>query len=694
MDNLIVALRIAVAATFVCVAFYAAAAAARRLLPEEDLLTQWCGLLVAGLWIATLGFFLLMSAGAFRMPEALLLTGLIAAGARASGYRVTDFWAKLHADAMALRLALTQTDDKLQRCVLLTGLFAALFLLSRVLLLPPLSWDSMVYHAVKAGMWVQSGQLSLFSGPGGWESARLVAGGGELLTAWAMLPFHGDALCGLVDWAQWLALGFAAFAVARATALSTQAALSCAAYLLFAPLVTYSVGGGDNDILVALALLLGLYFCLAFAQRLRPRLLWTAGMAFGVAAGAKMYSYPTIALLFCVMTVFLACRKERWPLLWSALAPAVVLTLALLAPWLWTVLLYTGYPFSPFELKIGGVTLGKAVEANAWYLERPTLTPYSLKSEGIVLLRFFLSPVVFSPDFGMASVVLAPLFFFGAGRALRQMNLATSGLLAAVLLAALLFYFSPSFVVVKLLWSIPRFFIVGFFVALVVSLHTPERIASFARCLFAIVTLIHIGAGATASVMQTAELPFFRVVGLCVAVACLLLAWPRRWRRLQTAAAAIAIVATLTYTLDLRRQARDVATANCHFFGPFPTYWLPAAALLNQSGHAWRIAVTSHPAQNANNWFMYMFFGSDLQNTLTYVPFSTHESWGPSSSELTPEQTVNGAGWGDRLAAQGVTHVMSFAPLSKELRYMREHPERFTPLWETTTSGLYRLEKL
>ncbi|HPA83106.1 MAG TPA: hypothetical protein PLS95_19970, partial [Thermoanaerobaculales bacterium] len=68
---------------------------------------------------------------------------------------------------------------------------------ARGLLMPPLAWDSLTYHLVFAGTWVQQGRISSFVSPGGMDGYSHFPVFGEVLPAVLMLPFRSDLLVNL-----------------------------------------------------------------------------------------------------------------------------------------------------------------------------------------------------------------------------------------------------------------------------------------------------------------------------------------------------------------------------------------------------------------------------------------------------------------------------------------------------------------
>jgi hypothetical protein len=106
---------------------------------------------------------------------------------------------------------------------------------------------------------------------------------------------------------------------------------------------------------------------------------------------------------------------------------------------------------------------------------------------------------------------------------------------------------------------------------------------------------------------------------------------------------------------------------------------------IDHPGDSHRIAVTSGPAQNIDNWFASPFLGRMLQNELRYVSTAADGSihhWsnvgGSNADELATDADYDA--WYRRLRNQRVTDVMSFTPPSFELAWMESHPQQFTRL--------------
>jgi hypothetical protein len=58
---------------------------------------------------------------------------------------------------------------------------------------PPLGWDSITYHLLRAGRWVQDGALVKEIAPDAWSYYEYYPVTGDILWAWAFLPFLATA---------------------------------------------------------------------------------------------------------------------------------------------------------------------------------------------------------------------------------------------------------------------------------------------------------------------------------------------------------------------------------------------------------------------------------------------------------------------------------------------------------------------
>jgi hypothetical protein len=121
---------------------------------------------------------------------------------------------------------------------------------------------------------------------------------------------------------------------------------------------------------------------------------------------------------------------------------------------------------------------------------------------------------------------------------------------------------------------------------------------------------------------------------------------------------------------------------------------VPGAKKLDKPEESYRIAMTSGPYQNSDNWYMAYFLGNDLQNRIGYVPISGDGNISRFGWDGKTRRQGNREAWLTRLEERNFTHVMSFIPSSLELTWMESMPDRFRRLVGDGKSwGLYRFQK-
>src|SRR5262249_42021968 len=105
-----------------------------------------------------------------------------------------------------------------------------------------------------------------------------------------------------------------------------------------------------------------------------------------------------------------------------------------------------------------------------------------------------------------------------------------------------------------------------------------------------------------------------------------------------------------------------------------------------------RVALTSGPHQRADNWLMYAFQGSHLQNRLFYIPLSLSGQIYPFNDPQYAA-TADREAWLARLQASGIDAVFSFNPASIQLEWLKQSPDRFTPVVGDASWGLFLVAK-
>src|SRR5262249_38442324 len=100
---------------------------------------------------------------------------------------------------------------------------------------PPLAWDALTYHLVKAARWGAGAGLYADDAPDAWGYYRWFSWVPEVPWAWALLPLSSDLALGAVNIAIALATLIAARALARELGADEPTALLVAGVVLCAP---------------------------------------------------------------------------------------------------------------------------------------------------------------------------------------------------------------------------------------------------------------------------------------------------------------------------------------------------------------------------------------------------------------------------------------------------------------------------
>ena len=671
---------------------------AQRWLRDEPPVVRFLAAMIAVLLVATLVFHLLLPFFLFgRLPVLLLVTGLAGltlALERRDEEPAPGDEAREGVFVHFARIARPEPEATARSRWMGIGAWVAfgsfvLVTLTRAVSLPTVGWDSITYHYVKAGMWVQTGGPIELDAPGGWSMYRAIFGGGEIFTAWAMLPFGNDTLAGAVDGFFWLALALALYGLGREFGLAPAERLAVAVYALFVPAIWDAVGWGYVDLTHSVLLLSGLLMASRYFQTLHFPLLGFAMVAFGLAAGIKLTGTPILAAAGSVLLIQLFLRSgagRPQALAWFALGGAAAVLCVL--PWLVQNLVETGYPLR-FPMTLFGVRLGEENAAFAWSQDR-SLPAYEWAAEFEAVKVLFQWPWVNVSHLGAASLLPLALAPVGALRILRgRPELRSTLLLAALICAAVLVAFYDrafSFSRLEFWWGNGRFLQILVCLALPLGLCAFREGSSMRRALMGFLWL-----AAAAQCIAFAPLRFlypgpgvvfagfavgFALCAGAISIAARFASGPARG----VGMALLALVAVTSLDLLRETDTRYRLLVGRNVSDDVFRYWWQAGHLAEREGGALRIAVTAGPRQDADNWLMYYFLGADLQNSLHYLPISTDGEIIAFGPEARRRREGDVDAWLQRLAAEEITHVLSFFPTSIELEWMETRPDRFLRL--------------
>ncbi|ATB33804.1 hypothetical protein [Melittangium boletus] len=636
------------------------------------------GGLAYGLLLAL--FELLTSLGLFRVEVALgawvLLTALLAVRGRARAARAARVDAKR---AWVLARGLFQGG---QRWVLLgLGLIlGARF--SRGLAAPPLAWDSLTYHLVKAGRWVQTGGNEPLLAPDAWGYYQFFLPYGDALWAWAMLPGSGDGFLAVAGLLIWVSVLVGAHALARALGARRRMALPAALGVAFLPAAVNSLTSAYVDNTFLALFLLGMA---ALVRSWRPghaSQRAVAVLALGVLAGIKPGGLPVFCLGLALMG-FHALRSR--PSLGSGLLSGLLVMSGVvlgLLPYL-RMWVSAGSPLYPWPLSVAGVHLSEGNAQLAAIHSGELFGRPEVQAARVVKALLFSS---FSG--GTDQLGLGPALLLGvpgllvAGRAVRRREGGVLGVFVCAL-STVLGAMSP------VLWSVwvdssARFLLPMLAVLVVlVSLLRNERMRIALWVCLGVQGVLALPRGwSMVDLMGVLRVAPPLVLALGVSAVAFRRAGPLWGAGLAAMLLGVAWVPIATTREALRYEFYASAARGASFdLHPLGRRYVSSWPLWEElDGEApRRLAVSAGWDGTGHNWYWYPLLGSRLQNTLTYVPVSPD---GVVRDYARP-RTIAGAdyaSWLRRLREADVDAVVTLPPRPIEARWMAEHPELFQPL--------------
>jgi hypothetical protein len=571
-------------------------------------------------------------------------------------------------------------------------LFFLILHLLRGLALPLLGWDTLTYHGLKAGSWVQTGGWLLLDAPGAWESYRTFMGGGEVFTAWAMLFTSSDTLAGIPDIFFWLFLALVLFSlgiqsgVQRTTSLAVAAAFACTVEF------NRLVGTGYVDTTGTAFLLSAIFFAIEYLRRLHSRDACLGFAAFGLAASIKVNSMATSLLTMAVFLLLVWRRNgfalKNW-LLWFCLFSAPILQ------WLIFNFYISGFPLGCTPVRLGNLILGALPPNLEWYFDRPDLLPYHFWEE---LQAFIMSTCRFG--FTLVILLISMIGFFW--EIFRRP--AESVLKCSLISVVLLLHFSPSFSAIRLGWPwlngrflAPAILLLTFF-----SLHNFEKFRNGAKFIefIAAVSLVHSAYGfyslfyVDAHVIELITAALAAIFTIFLLLGLKFPGFLRAVCRWQAVLLVFAFLVVPAVSFEFKSWFRADAYRYCGTLHSFKKDWVPALARVLLEPQPLHIAFAYGPEKIGHQVYIAPFLGHRLQNRVTYITPEKDGRIVYFHPEHLKHSRPDYQTWVARLEAAAVTHFVAFLPPSLELLWAEEHPDYFERLeGNGKTWGLYRLRQ-
>ena len=242
---------------------FTAYVAASTLCARLDTLTRWAATAVALAGLCTAIFHLLAWEHAFTQVPVLALALAVSAAATIGSGGFAAASAGLRRDRRFARRFAARARQSPYRWIAVALLLAPLPAVARAIVLPPLGWDALTYHSVKAAMWVQHGGGEVMKGPGPWAYYANMPAGAEVLQAWTMLPTSSDVFTTSLDVLEWIAVGLGVILLARRIGAKEPLPSIAAAFVLSIPPVRLMLGSAYSEPFLLSMLFIGLALLLS-----------------------------------------------------------------------------------------------------------------------------------------------------------------------------------------------------------------------------------------------------------------------------------------------------------------------------------------------------------------------------------------------------------------------------------------------
>ncbi len=670
---------------------FVAYALTRAWVRERDLGVRLAATCIVFCWLLNILFSLLMTARMFAPLPATLVALVAALAVIRTGIQPATCARSLTEAWLEIRHRLAGNGKPMSTISILCFVLFVTLLTVRVLALPLLGWDTMTYHGVKAGLWIQAQGWTSFEAPGGWEYYWTFLGGGELFTAWSMLFFHSDLLAGIPDVAFWCLCGIAVACLGRELGMQMGSSAMVAMAFLTSAELSRLVGSGYVDTCGTAFLLLGVLFLTRFDRERRAHDLCLAAAAVGIAASAKINFLMAGAIVACYALVSLV-RCRAWSV--RTIVSCIAVFAVPILPWLLLNWSTTGYPLGCVPLSLGPLRLGTMPPNLEWMHDRPDLTPYDVRTELVALfttLRFF--------GISMLLALLGmPGVFSGARRPRPGRTL-----VLLVVLAICAMYFSPSFSVARVGWAEVngRFLTPAVLLLAVAGLPamTRYRHGSFVIEGLSMVTIaINLGMY-IGNICHGVEIWLVAASIVLAALVCVLASRRPQAPTGSPAARTALIVAMIACVLFASERGKAAfrlnAYARCTTMHGFPRYWVPGIHALVEEPAPRRIAFAYGMLKTSHEAFLSPFLGAHLDNVLLYCSPDVSGDVVPHHPDYQSKAAASFDAWMHALQQSEATHVLCLRPSCEELQWAQKHPRRFTRLAGTRNDwGLFRIERL
>ncbi|MBP7634049.1 hypothetical protein KBA41_07745 [Candidatus Ozemobacteraceae bacterium] len=678
------------------------------LIPEGSTARRWSASVVVAFWFQIIAFQVLAWWNAFRLPWAIGVTILFAL--------VTGFFRSrfpqgertlgsfICGDIENIRVRLNQALATSARPLVLAGIAVAAVGVIRGIINMPITTDSLTYHLTYAGMFVRTGGWIDIDTPGIWGvTYRFYPTGGEILTAWFILPFHGDLIAGLASIPAWGLVLASSYELGRKFGIPVCRAALAACMIGFMPAVFAFNASVYVDLALLGCLLAGTLFFIDTWQTEGTAAGFLCGAALGCGLAIKIFGLAGViaALLMLMM---------RWgasPRRYGRVSSILVMIAALAAVGLrhyWLLFVKYGSPTWPMPLGLPGIPLfagSTAWAAKLRYLADAVDTRISggsLLHELIWYMTwsFGVKPVSIGPV-GIIGMVLAPKGLkilwdrFSRGvAAYCALSLAAS---AGALFGSGMWKFHVIFASVNArlnTFPVALLIMLGF-LALEQWRDGPRKVII---CLLIALNAVAVTFSLTTT--WTTGFPWFdRLLLLLPVIATLLpirnISQSVYHCRGTAIALGLTIFASLSVLPVFKAGLRPIQLMTAYEGHELGREISPAWVLCDDVSRPRRIAFSTGWGIITYEWLWAPLMGRSLQNHVTYLPITNTGEIIEYDDPALIAKKADFDAWYRRLQEQRIDTVVLFPPFPPEHDWVMARPDLFVPEGPASPTMVFRV---
>lgn len=198
-------------------------------------------------------------------------------------------------------------EKKVFMVVLLLPLVWTIWAVIRILLLPPLNYDSITYHLPMIANWLQHGTLALYDT----NTYRQIIFpvNAEILQMFHVIFVQNDSIVELVQLESFLVCYVGVYVISRKAGMSKGWSLNASGILLTVPMALLQSCTTQNDVVVAASLVLSMVWLSCYISNPGIKPLFLLSLALGFLLGVKINMIISFGVLvLCTFFVFWSKR--------------------------------------------------------------------------------------------------------------------------------------------------------------------------------------------------------------------------------------------------------------------------------------------------------------------------------------------------------------------------------------------------